>query len=161
MQTRPAARTVLINTDNQVAIIHVAKDNYYKIPGGGIETDESPITAAQREALEESGCQCRILADLGQITINLPGWDMRDASYGFLAQTIGDHNTPNFEDHEKSRGFQLKWFPSLTKAIHTISTHTPDSSASPEILAIQARDLAFLQRAADYLGKKPPVSQGL
>ena len=56
METKNAARTVIVDENNQIALINVRDGEYYKIPGGGIEEGESEEMAAKREALEESGC---------------------------------------------------------------------------------------------------------
>lgn len=47
MNTRNAARTVIINEEGLVALIEAKGGIYYKIPGGGIEdgeTVEQPLT---------------------------------------------------------------------------------------------------------------------
>lgn len=51
---RPSARSIIIQ-NNKVAMIHSIKYDYYKFPGGGIETGESQKDALIRETLEETG----------------------------------------------------------------------------------------------------------
>lgn len=149
MERRKAARVVLLDEDNRVAIICVNKLGYYKIPGGGIEEGESPQDAARREASEESGCDCSIIAELGQSETALPGWGMLDLSQGFLARIEGKKHAPQYEDHEQERGFALKWFPSLNDAIETISSNT--NISDPDAAKLQARDLSYLKLAQAYL----------
>lgn len=57
---RHAVRLILINTHNQIVIIHARKDDYYRLPGGGIEDDEDHAVAAVREAKEETGCIIKV-----------------------------------------------------------------------------------------------------
>lgn len=148
MQPRHAARVVLLDSDNRVAIIHVQEYNYYKIPGGGVEPGEDLVTAAQREALEESGCNCEIIAELGKSETEFPEWKILDISTGFLAQVIADKQMPQFEAHEQARGFTVRWLESLPEAIKAIeSNHVDESNAAN----MQARDLAYLKLAAEYL----------
>ena len=52
--TRNSARSIII-ADGKIAMIHSAKYDYYKFPGGGIEKDEDPVTAMMRETREEAG----------------------------------------------------------------------------------------------------------
>lgn len=51
---RNSARSIIIR-DKKVAMIHSLKYDYYKFPGGGIEVEESPVTAMIRETREEAG----------------------------------------------------------------------------------------------------------
>ncbi len=52
--TRNSARSIIIR-DKKIAMIHSAKYDHYKFPGGGIETGETPEEAMARETLEEAG----------------------------------------------------------------------------------------------------------
>ncbi len=149
MQDRHAVRVVLLDDIGQVAVIYVNKHGYYKIPGGGVETGEDLKTAARREVLEESGCNCQIVAELGRTETELPDWDMHDISYGFLARVVGDKQAPRFEAHEQERGFAAEWLPSLAQTIAKIENNNSIDDASAA--ALQSRDLSYLKRAADYL----------
>ncbi|MBP5726644.1 MAG: NUDIX domain-containing protein [Clostridia bacterium] len=51
---RNSARSIVIR-DGKVAMIHSLKYDYYKFPGGGIESGENPVDAMIRETREEAG----------------------------------------------------------------------------------------------------------
>ena len=51
---RNSARSIII-VNSKIAMIHSLKYDYYKFPGGGIESGENPIDAMIRETREESG----------------------------------------------------------------------------------------------------------
>lgn len=51
---RNSARSIII-CDKKLAMIHSLKYDYYKFPGGGIEGEESPVSAMIRETREEAG----------------------------------------------------------------------------------------------------------
>ncbi len=51
---RPSVRGILIR-NGKVAMVHSLRYDYYKFPGGGIEKNESHITALIRETGEEAG----------------------------------------------------------------------------------------------------------
>lgn len=51
---RPSARAIIVK-DGRIAMLYSRKHHYYKLPGGGIEPEESIIEAMMREVLEETG----------------------------------------------------------------------------------------------------------
>ena len=51
---RNSARSIIIK-DKRAAMVHSAKYDCYKFPGGGIENGENPVDAMIRETREESG----------------------------------------------------------------------------------------------------------
>lgn len=55
---RNSARSIII-ANNRIAMIHSLKYDYYKFPGGGIESGEKPVDAMIRETREESGLVVR------------------------------------------------------------------------------------------------------
>lgn len=73
MNPRQAVRVVLLDSNRQVAIINVQKFGYYKIPGGGTEAGETLIMTAKREVKEETGCECKIITELGHSETSIPG----------------------------------------------------------------------------------------
>lgn len=51
---RKSARVIVIE-NNKIYLAHSKKDDYYKLPGGGVDKNETKKGAASRECLEESG----------------------------------------------------------------------------------------------------------
>ena len=51
---RPSVRGIILK-DETIAMMYSKKYNYYKLPGGGIESDESLAQTLIREVREESG----------------------------------------------------------------------------------------------------------
>jgi len=152
MKTKYATRTVLLDDENRVAVINVGKYGYYKIPGGGVEDGEDLRKSAQREVLEEAGCDCEIIAELGRMETDIPGWDMHDVSDGFIARVVGEKKAPEFDDYEQERGFSLEWHENLADVIRMIEAN--NNVTDPDAAILQARDLAYLRLAAEYLGGK-------
>ena len=52
--SRDSARSIIIK-NGKIAMIHSLKYDYYKFPGGGIESGESAADALIREIAEEAG----------------------------------------------------------------------------------------------------------
>jgi 8-oxo-dGTP pyrophosphatase MutT (NUDIX family) len=127
MKLKKAARTVIVDDNNLIALIDVREGEYYKIPGGGIEDGETEEEAAKREALEEAGCQIKILKkiDEQQFTDNNPEYGATiHHSVCFLAKKVGDQNDTNFDDWERSNNMKLIWvsFPEAIKLFSNVTT---------------------------------------
>ncbi len=149
MKTKHATRTVLLDTEDRVAIIKVGKYGYYKIPGGGVEDGEDLSESAKREVLEESGCDSEIIAELGRMETDILDWQLHDISDGFIGRVVGEKRPPKFDDYEQERGFSLEWHDSLDDAIRMIEAN--DNVVDPDAAILQARDLAYLKLAKKYL----------
>lgn len=57
-------------TENEGIILTKHKHRGWEIPGGKVEPGESPIAAAHRELMEETGVKVKDLTYLGQYVIN-------------------------------------------------------------------------------------------
>lgn len=141
-QLRKAARGILIK-DNTIALLHVTKKNYHKLPGGGIENSETNEEAFKREILEETGCACIIDNEEGQ---NLVTLEYRDQfkqfqiSYVFSAKVVGAPKALQFTEEESADGFELKWI--SFNEIDAIMQN--DNTADYEGKFIQLRDRAII-----------------
>ncbi len=62
---RLAARGIVLKEDGKIALQNKSNKNEYKLVGGGMEGDEDPKIAFQREVLEEAGCEIEIIQQLG------------------------------------------------------------------------------------------------
>ncbi|MFA5796304.1 MAG: NUDIX domain-containing protein [Candidatus Shapirobacteria bacterium] len=79
---RPRVSVLITNQDKFILIFrHKDGEDYYAIPGGGIESGETPMVAAFREIDEELGLKLRNLQLISEINTE----DRHD--YNFLAET--------------------------------------------------------------------------
>ena len=149
IKTRRAARTVIFDeSSNKIAILEVKGGSYHKIPGGGIEGEESPEEAALREAIEEGACNVEILAKLGEIKFESPEFGGQiNHSVCFLARKLNDLKTTDFTEEEKANEFKLLWL-SLDEAIVLFKNV---KSKIPIELNMNNRDLKFILLAKKYL----------
>lgn len=95
---RKAVRTFLIN-DNKVIVIKYKTNknmNYYDIPGGKIEENESAITASIREFKEETGIEIINQKYKGNVIVEYP-----NMIFDFDIYLVNDYkgNPKEFEEN--------------------------------------------------------------
>ncbi|MEG0894860.1 MAG: NUDIX domain-containing protein [Oscillospiraceae bacterium] len=106
---RYASRGILLNDKNQIALMRIGVKDLYKLPGGGIENNETKTEAFIREIKEETGYDCNIIAEIGKITEHKYKNNFCQLSYCFIAKKCGDNPVQNLTEKEKKLGFSLVW----------------------------------------------------
>lgn len=150
---REAARAVLVDEYDQIYLMHVTKHGYHKLPGGGVDKDETIIEALKRELLEEVGCRASVEEDLGTVVEYRKATQegmrsMKQISYCYKAKQIGEQQASALEEGEIEEGvIQIK-AKDLNEAIKLLESDKPDNR---EGQFIQNRDLAFLRQASALL----------
>ncbi len=140
---RKAARAVVFDNENKIAILKVTKHNYHKLPGGGVEEGENLTKALEREAMEEIGCKISVYGEVGKIIEYRDEFNLKQESYCYLAKVVGEKGQPDFTEKEINDGFSVLWV-SLDEAIEILEKDTPDNY---EGKFIKVRDLCFLKEA--------------
>lgn len=108
-KVRFGARGIIVDDDNRIAIFHKKNKNEYKLPGGGLEGQESPELAFERECLEEAGVEVQILNCLGTIEENKTKENFKQVSFAFVAKKIRDIGHLNLTQKEKDEGAEILW----------------------------------------------------
>jgi 8-oxo-dGTP pyrophosphatase MutT (NUDIX family) len=147
---RKAARAVIFDDKDNIALLHVTKNSHYKIPGGGIEAGEDSIIALKRECLEEAGCEITDIIELGVIVEYRRMETLKQTSYGYIAHVAGEKKQPNFTDDEKADGFKLVWLP-FTQALEVFTNALPMTDEAR--LYMGPRDILFLHEAQNYFDR--------
>ena len=75
------------NTRGQYAVMYAEKYNIFTLPGGGVEDGEDVLTALHREILEETGCICDEVQELGTIYENRASLDYTQVNHYFVVTT--------------------------------------------------------------------------
>ena len=138
---RKAARAVVFDKDNKIALLNVSKKNYHKLPGGGIKDNENIKEGLERECEEEIGCDIEIKREIGLIKEYRDKINIFQESYCYLAKIRGKKGKPNFTKKELNHGFHLNWV-KLDNAINLIKNDKPINYEGKFIVI---RDLAFLK----------------
>ena len=145
---RNAVRAVLINDAGNIILLSTHKHGYHKLPGGGIEDNESIKSALARELMEEVGCKAEVITELGLIVEYRDFMNLKQTSYCYLAKQIGDQVESALEEDEIAEGLQETKVDSIDEAIRLMENDKPDNL---EGQFMQKRDLHFLKTAKLYL----------
>lgn len=128
-------------------------NNYFLLPGGGVESGEFVADGAVRECKEETGREIEIQAALGKTE----DFRLRDArhciSFGYSAKVIS-HGTPTLTESESEAGAHVKWL-TITDAIELLRLQEEKVRAG-EVTFYNTcfntiRDLLFIRRAQDLI----------
>lgn len=140
---RRASRAVVLDNKNKVGILYVSKENYYKLPGGGIKKGESIRSALGRECEEELGVNIKIVKEIGYIVELRDEFKLYQKSYCYLARVISYKKGPRFTKIEKQQKFKNLWI-SINEAIELFNTN---QITNYEGNFIRERDRVFLGHA--------------
>ena len=109
---RDSARGIILRS-GKVAMIHSRRDGYYKFPGGGIESGESPEAAMIREVREEAGlivCPESVreygMVHRIQCSPGNPEEIFIQDNFYYLCQAEDEMLPPQMEDYEAAAGFE-------------------------------------------------------
>lgn len=141
---RKAARAVVLDADGSVALLHVNRYGYHKLPGGGVKENENLVTALKREVREEIGCDIEIVGEIGRTDERWNKIKEFQQSFCYLTKVIGQKGQSALTDKEKRHGFETVWTESIEKAIELLRHDKPRNY---EGRMIQPRDIVFLQAA--------------
>lgn len=142
---RKAARAVVVDAEGNIALLHVTNENYYKLPGGGIEESEDRHLALRRECQEEIGCDVEVVGELGMIVEYRKFCTLKQISYCYLAKVKGEKGTPNFTAEEITEGFEQLWLPYDEALVRLSENNAINLEGRAYIVP---RDFTFLQYAA-------------
>ena len=99
LKIREASRAILFDEDNLIPLLFVAKYNYHKFPGGGIDEGEDKTQALVRECLEEVGSEIKVNGKIGKIIEFRSKWDLKQISYCYYGKIISK-DAPDFTEKE-------------------------------------------------------------
>ena len=112
---RDSARSIIIR-NGKIAMIHSQKYDYYKFPGGGIESGEDPIQAMIRETQEEAGLTVipETIKEYGYVhriqkSDHNPSECFIQDNYYYLCDAVDGLAPQNPDDYERQESYQLEY----------------------------------------------------
>ncbi len=143
---RLAARAVVVDEQGRIPLLYVSRDEYYKLPGGGVDEGEDIFEALFRECLEEIGCEISVEGYLGSTVEKRTEHALLQTSHCYHGRALVK-GTPSFRQKEVDEGFQIVWVPA-EDALSLIHSSQPKNYSGPFIVA---RDKVFIEA---YLDRK-------
>jgi 8-oxo-dGTP diphosphatase len=141
-RNREAVRAIVVDENGKVVLVHVGRDNYYKIPGGGIDKGEDKIEALKRECMEEAGVHIKENpSELGYIFEAKRSWEMTQTSYCYIAEVEGEKKEPEYTSAEQRQDFSFQWI-EIHEAIKLMKSNIPDDIS---LQYMARRDLIFME----------------
>lgn len=141
-EPRYTARAILKNDKDQYAVMYTKKFDLYSLPGGGIEGEEGKLEALKREVLEETGCTCEAIEEIGCVYENRAHCDYTQYSYYYFVKAGKDVKATSFTDVEIQNKTEVQWHP-LEKVTDLIFNQKPHTNQQK---FLQARDVAALKK---------------
>jgi 8-oxo-dGTP pyrophosphatase MutT (NUDIX family)/uncharacterized membrane protein YoaK (UPF0700 family) len=142
---REASRAVVLDTEGKVALLHVSRDGYYKLPGGGLKEGEEKEAALERECLEEIGVAVEVVSELGIVTEYRKFSNLKQVSYCYFARSVGDMQAPQFTKHEQERGFEPPVWVTFEEALDFLKKSKASTIEGREYIV--PRDIVILEVA--------------
>lgn len=102
----PAVSAIVPDSDGRILLIRRTDNNYWSIPGGGLEPGESVRQATAREVMEETGIACEvtgligIYSDPNHVAAYDDGEVRQEFSICFIARMLGGTMTTSQESSE-------------------------------------------------------------
>lgn len=144
-KTRVGCRGVVIK-DSLMLISHEVNTDYYLIPGGGLEGNETPEECCVREVQEETGYIVKPACHF--LTINEYYGEYKFIDHYFLCDIIGE-SEQNLTAAEIERGLIPEWVDPY-KMLELYSKHNDFAAINEEKRGAYQREYTAL---AEYLVK--------
>ena len=144
---RLAARGIVRDGEGLYALIYSASWGLYNLPGGGVEEGEALLAALKRELLEEAGCLCNEVREVGIVEENRAREDFTQTNYYFSAAAARTSDGPRLTEDERANGVEVQWH-TFEKLVELISAQELDRIQGKYI---KARGLAALEEYARTL----------
>lgn len=146
---RLTARGIVKNRDGLYAVMYAGKFNLHSLPGGGIEEGEDTLTALRREILEETGCTCDHVEELGIVAENRAHQDFTTRSYYYIVTTHAPAVPIHLTEEELANRTVVQWH-TFEEMFRLISQ--PEHTTTQRKF-LQARDMAALGEYISRCGR--------
>lgn len=104
-----SARALMFSDKGEVALMHVAKKNFYLLPGGTLDEGEDFEDALYREIMEEVGCEVVVDGVLGDTVEYRDKVGIKKMNRCFFGRAGDSIQDPEFTEEESTNGAEIVW----------------------------------------------------
>ena len=144
---RISVGVVLFDNESNVALYFTRNWNMHTLPGGGVYENETLMSAAKREMLEETGCEIKIIHEIGATLENRGEHDFTQKKYHYVAKVVGEKGELQLTIKERATGATVHWLP-LVQAMQILSEQNPSTYQQK---FIKRRDVGVLAEVMRWL----------
>jgi len=108
-KVRYGARGIVEREDGKIAIFYEHERNHYKLPGGGIEGDETSEHAFEREVAEEVGCLVKDVTQVATIKEERSQANFEQNSDIYFSKLKVDLHKLSPTKEEQEAGAEMMW----------------------------------------------------
>ena len=138
-KTRVGCRGIIIN-DSQILVSHEVNADYFLIPGGGLEGDETPEQCCVREIREETGYIVKPVCHF--LTMHEFYEEYEYISHYFVCEII-DQTETALTDLERERGLFPEW-KDMSEMLEMYSRHSDYAPTNEEKRGAYLREYTAL-----------------
>ncbi len=99
----------IVRKGNKIGVFYKKNMNQYKLPGGGIDLNESPIDAFEREVLEETGCSVKNIELVGVVNEIKSQGNFVQTSFVYICDFDKQSAEMNLTEKEIAEGGEFFW----------------------------------------------------
>lgn len=110
IRERVGSRGIVLREDGKLAIFYEENKGDYKLPGGGVEGDESPAETFKREVYEEVGCEIEDLKEIATVKEERSQAGFTQLSHVFISKLKTDLHELHLTAKERVWGGDVRWF---------------------------------------------------
>lgn len=108
-KVRYGGRGIVQRDDGKIAVFYERERNHYKLPGGGVEGEETPEQAFEREVAEEVGCLVQNVEQIGIVKEERSQSNFEQYSSIFYSKLKIDLHKLNATKEEQEAGAEMMW----------------------------------------------------
>ncbi len=110
-EDRATGKAIVFDDENNIALVGTKVNNFYLLPGGGIDKDESIEHGIARECFEEIGCNVELMKAIGVIDDYRNRDKKHCINYCYTAKLVGVKGKLTLTEDEVKNGLHAAWVP--------------------------------------------------